>query len=288
MSANILPVEHVVLGESDETMSPTTAEHLPFILTAPITIIPYANIDAPKGRQHHVSAETATSGSTRGENNLECTLVAAAETPEAVEQDYRDSHPEKKKRKEGPQRPLGRPKGSGPKQRAVQENKRSTLTLPKRPVGRPRKVMMHGSGTSTRAISGLHVPRTPAFGPSQCDRSLESQGQSSISSLPSPAASDRTPDVPLRSPWSTALGTPCLSTVPTVPDSEREIRVILDEDLARDIVWSEDEDEDDEPEVSGEGVGEEGGFNMGEEGENEEDPELGDEGMSHAKATQRG
>lgn len=84
------------------------------------------------------------------------------------------------------------------------------------------------------------------------------------------------------------MGTPCLSTVPTVPDSEREIRVILDEDLARDIVWSEDEDEDDEPEVSGEGVGEEGGFNMGEEGENEEDPELGDEGMSHAKATQRG
>lgn len=155
MSANILSVEHVVLGESDETMSPTTAEHLPFILTAPITIIPYANIDAPKGRQHHVSAETATSGSTRGENNLECTLVAAAETPEAVEQDYRDSHPEKKKRKEGPQRPLGRPKGSGPKQRAVQENKRSTPTLPKRPVGRPRKVMMHGSGTSTRAISGL-------------------------------------------------------------------------------------------------------------------------------------
>jgi hypothetical protein len=118
---------------------------------------------------------------------------------------------------------------------------------------------------------------------------LESQGQSSISSLdleylPSPATSERTPDVSPRSPWSTALGTLCLSTAPTVPDYEDEVRVILDEDPARDIVWPEDEDEDDEPEVLGEGLGEEGGFNMGEEGENEEDPELGDEGMTHAKA----
>jgi hypothetical protein len=85
-------------------------------------------------------------------------LVAATVpvgTPEAVEQDY--SHPDKKKRKEGPKRPLGRPKGSGPKQRAAQENQASTPTLLKRPVGRPspRKVMTHGSGTSTRAISGL-------------------------------------------------------------------------------------------------------------------------------------
>jgi hypothetical protein len=80
-----------------------------------------------------------------------------------------------------------------------------------------------------------------------------------------------------------ALGTPCLSTAPTVPDYEGEVRVILDEDPACEIVWPQDKDKDNEPEVSGEGLGEEGGFNMGEEGENEEDPELGDEGMTHAK-----
>ena len=72
-----------------------------------------------------------------GKNNSECTLVSAAETPEAVEEDY--SHPDKKKGKEGPKRPLGRPKESGPKQQAAQENQRSTLTLPKRPVGCPQE-----------------------------------------------------------------------------------------------------------------------------------------------------
>ena len=50
-------------------------------------------------------------------------------------------------------RPVGRPKGSGPKQRATQE---VSSSLPeKRPVGRPRKMVTHGSGKSTRAISGL-------------------------------------------------------------------------------------------------------------------------------------
>ena len=49
-------------------------------------------------------------------------------------------------------RPVGRPKGSGPKQRAAQV----LSSLPeKRPVGRLRKMVTHGSGKSTCAISGL-------------------------------------------------------------------------------------------------------------------------------------
>ncbi|KAF8233093.1 hypothetical protein L208DRAFT_908538 [Tricholoma matsutake] len=58
-------------------------------------------------------------------------------------------------------RPVGRPRGSGPKQRAALESEANgTSTSPpnKRPVGRPRKVVTHGLCASKRAISGLHVP----------------------------------------------------------------------------------------------------------------------------------
>ena len=94
----------------------------------------------------------------------------------------------------------------------------------------------------------------------------------------SPSLYGQAPSLP------TCLETPSLNTAPATPDSIGESRVIPDEDPSRDVVWPEDEDEDnDEPEISGEGLGHEGSF----EDENEEGPEAGLGGEGAAPSVKR-
>ena len=97
--------------------------------------------------------------STRTEHHSENTpSVFVATVPEDSSElgEHEQQHADKKKGK-GTRRPVGRPRGSGPKQQAVWEseaNGMSTSPPNKRPVGRLRKVVTHGLRASKQAISG--------------------------------------------------------------------------------------------------------------------------------------
>jgi hypothetical protein len=128
-----------------------------------------------------------------------------------------------------------------------------------------------------------HVPQTPAFGPSHRGTSLELSGCLSASSAglewyqSSPRAGEAVNSLPPPSPHlplpPMSLGNSGLGAAPAVSGGASEFRVIIDEDPARDIFWPDDENEDNKPEVSGEGVGEEDAFIGGEE-EDEEDRDF--------------
>ena len=84
-------------------------------------------------------------------------VFVATMLEDSSELEEHEQHADKKKGK-GTRRPVGRLRGSGPKQQAAWESEANgTSTSPpnKRPVGCPWKVVTHGLCASKQAISGL-------------------------------------------------------------------------------------------------------------------------------------